>query len=191
MFDSDYFIDPQLITDLTNALDELTGEGLIYESYRAAMAVLRRSGRYSSLADQSQGTGYESLSEGLHDATDRLLEAQGSLIDACCNIDIFLKAKSALSALDTLRESAFTGALTPALEGFWGHYESNMVWPADERRERIADVSTALSVLRRIAKADAEADTPERRQERAAAAESLKQAQKTFAARGAARKPEK
>jgi hypothetical protein len=153
-FTADQFIDIKLTAELEAALDEFTVAGLSYESFREAAATLRRSGHYAHHGEQSAGTAYDDVRSSLLGATARLMEAQQGLVGACEHIEVYLKRKCGIYALDTIRRSPFTNALTAAIEQWWGHYEPHYIMPADERRERIADVATALSVLRTIAKAE-------------------------------------
>jgi hypothetical protein len=96
-------------------------------------------------------------------AINRLIEAQAMFAGACERIEVYVKQRSGLAALDTLRRRPLADGLTAAIEGHWGFYgdPEEHPMPADERRGWIADVSIALSVLRTIAKAEEEKAAPE------------------------------
>jgi len=166
-FTADVFIAPDLRSTLEEALDEEVVAGLQHDSFGAALAILRKAGRYTSHAEQSRGTAYAELANGMYTARERVLKAQHDLIGACENLSKYLMQKCCDDALDTLRERPFTNAIVVALEESWGHIiPDDEVWSSEDRREMITNAAIALSVLRKIAKEEKHEDTPERRARR-------------------------
>jgi len=183
-FSSDQFIDPELKAGLEDALDEIVVAGLKYDSCRGALAILRESGRYNSHAEQSKQTAYAELVDSMYSARDDLLEAQGNLIGACQDIEIYLVKKCRDSQLDTMRTRSFTNEVVTALEQSWGHLiPEGEVWSHADRVEIVAKAAIALSVLRTIAKAEKAEDTPERRASRARAQAGMEDEKASHSAR--------
>jgi hypothetical protein len=164
--ESDPFIeDAELLPMFQSAMDELVTAGLIYESLREALAILRASGRSSHHDQQSVDTAYADLSDKLADATYRLLHAQSAITGASERLDVYFHQKSGLSALDTMRGGSLTNAVIAGLSEHWGHLHEESIWAADDRRERITNTAIALSVLRTIAKREEEADSLKAKQD--------------------------
>jgi hypothetical protein len=174
-FSSDYLVPPELISGLETAFDEYVVAGIEHESFYSAVGVLRRSGAYSHMDEQSEGTAYAALLDGRDRAVQRLEEAQNQVFMVCDHLDVYLNKKRAALALDTLRLKPFTKALTVVLEGRWDRDPEGFI-EKEERREFIADLASALAVFRAIAKADEADDKPERRAMRAEVDASFKSA---------------
>jgi hypothetical protein len=174
-FSCDYLVPRKLISALETTFDEYVIAGLEHESFYSAVGVLRRSGAYSHMDEQSEGTAYAALFDGRDRAAQRLEEAQDQVFIVCDRLDVYLNKKRAALALDTVRRKHFTKALAVLLEGRWDRNPDGFI-EKEERREFIADLATALAVFRAIAKADEAADTPECRATRAETAASFERA---------------
>jgi hypothetical protein len=171
-----YFLNPEMVEKAQAKLNEYILASETYESFRQTALIMRRSGRYDHHTEQSPGTAHAAVHTGLYDAIRAFLDAQNGFGLILGQIEEALAGRCFNQALDSVRRRPLTNALMAALEGSWARGESEMVPPRDERRETIADAAIALAVLRSIADADAAADTPERRRERAAISESFDRA---------------